>query len=81
LVVDLESLSVEHKPHRVAPRPLPVVAPQAPAQPTSAPDEASTSDDDAPAATPSPAQKPKNSELPAAAHANPYTTGSDEPGL
>jgi len=76
MVVDLESLSVERKPRRAAPRALPLIAAPAPAATTATESNASG----AAAATPTPAPKAKNSDLPAAAHANPYTTGSDEPG-
>ena len=76
MVVDLESLSVERKPRRAAPRALPLIAAPAPAATTATESNASG----AAAATPTPAPKAKNSDLPAAAPANPYTTGSDEPG-
>jgi hypothetical protein len=72
LVVNLESLSVEHKPTlpravRVAPRP-------APTESNTSSDETSTANDGASeSSTPEPA---KSSDLPAAARTNPYGNGS-----
>jgi hypothetical protein len=40
-----------------------------------------TASDDSPVALPSATQRPKTSDLPAAARANPYTTGSVDDGL
>jgi uncharacterized protein DUF4339 len=79
-VVDIDSLSVEHRAPRVAPRAL---VPAPPAVPPSTPDidknaDNSQADDTAPppaAAQPAP-RKAKSQELPSAAHSNPYTTGS-----
>jgi hypothetical protein len=79
-VVDIDSLSVEHRAPRVAPRAL---VPAQPALPPGAPDidkntDTSPTDDTSPApaaAQPAP-HKAKSQELPSAAHSNPYTTGS-----
>ncbi len=94
-VVDLQSLSVERPTHRNArPSAAPVVkAPSSPSNAAPADDSTESSDDGATA--PSLATKLKNADLPSAARANPYTTGSvegsadkkstvagsDEPGL
>ncbi len=71
-VVDLSSLSVEHAAPRAQARPAAVAPPKA----------SEPSDDSANAAqtdpAPSSAPKLKNSDLPAAAHANPYTNGTTD---
>lgn len=79
-VVDIDSLSVEHRAPRVAPRAL---VPALPTAPPSAPDidkntdNSQADDTSAPPAAAQPApHKAKTQELPSAAHSNPYTTGS-----
>ncbi|MEO8901299.1 MAG: DUF4339 domain-containing protein [Polyangiaceae bacterium] len=72
LVVDLSSLSVEHAPPR-APARAAVVAPVKASKPSD--DNAPT---DAAPALPTTEPKPKDDDSPAAAHANPYNTGSSE---
>lgn len=76
LVVDLQSLSVEHSAPRRAPRPVsvPVPKPVASAEASEPSVENSDPVDDEQNAAPS--NKQKNSDLPNAAHSNPYTTGS-----
>lgn len=77
LVVDVESLSVEHK--RTSPRPVRSTPKAAPAQPAAENnDESATpANDPAPsAAEPAAAEAPTSSDLPAAARSNPYGTGS-----
>jgi hypothetical protein len=82
-VVDLDSLSVERRAPRAVARiaPPPVAAPAPPAAALLRPDnssDTSEADDNAePAPAPQPtAKKVKASDLPAAAHSNPYTTGA-----
>ena len=80
-VVDIDSLSVEHRAPRAQLRsapasPSPAIPPVAPNADKNA-ENADTDDSTAPAPTPQPAaKKAKSSDLPAAAHANPYTTGA-----
>jgi len=73
LVVDLESLSVEHK--RAAPRAVRVVPKPVPVEPAETSDESTTPANDSAAESPA-AETAKNSELPAAARSNPYGSGS-----
>jgi hypothetical protein len=81
VVVDLESLSLEHKAKRSTARPAAMPVRKPPVVPAEPSDDSSPPASDDPEAAPAPRQKPKNSDLPAAAQANPYTTGSDEPSL
>lgn len=78
LVIDLESLSVERSARRLPARPNPVLAPKMPITPAVEPsiDGSEGTPADSPAPAQAPVQKPKSIELPAAARANPYTTGS-----
>jgi len=74
-VVDLESLSVEHKrtlPRavRVAPKPVPVASSESSEETAAAP-----ANDSAAEATAAP-EPAKSSDLPAAARSNPYGSGS-----
>ncbi|MEO7033579.1 MAG: GYF domain-containing protein [Polyangiaceae bacterium] len=73
LVVELSSLSVEHTPPRAPARPA-VVAPVKASEPSD--DNNDSAPTDPAPALPATAQKPKNADLPAAARANPYTTGT-----
>lgn len=90
-VVDVSSLSVEHHTPRTAPRAAALNAPalpiSAPTLPKSSENSGSEESEHAP-----PPKKSKTSDLPSAAHSNPYTTGSvddaptkksgsDEPGF
>jgi hypothetical protein len=84
-VVDVDSLSVEHHAPRVQWKPAATGAaaspPNAPSVPPNKSSENTGADGDstaAPASTQTAARKAKSSDLPAAAHANPYTTGSDD---
>ena len=81
LVVNLESLSVEPK-RRAVPRAQPAASkPPVPVAPNGTSDDnASGNENEAPAPAEGLKSRPKNSDLPPAAHANPYTTGSDESG-
>ena len=79
-VVDIDSLSVERRARRAPVRPL---APPTPTTAVAAPSidknagNADSDDVTTPAATPQPSsKKAKTSDLPAAAHSNPYTTGT-----
>jgi hypothetical protein len=77
-VVDITSLSVEHRAPRAVARPAALAPVKAPSP---APSEEHNDSDEAeaepgPAATPTASQKPQNSDLPVAAHANPYPTGT-----
>jgi hypothetical protein len=92
-VVDVSSLSIEH----AAPRAQPRAAVATAAKASEPQDESSASEQTEPAAQTAPSATPKlkNGDLPAAAHANPYTGGAtddssvkkpvapsdDEPGL
>ena len=75
-VVDIASLSVEHSAPRAAARPVALTPAKAPA---AAAYDASDSDETEPAAA-APAPKPKTSDLPAAAHTNPYANGTLDDG-
>ena len=77
-VVDIDSLSVEHRAPRAQARPPAWVAPATLGAPPNA-DNAAPGDDAPPAPAPAPQaapRKPRNDDLPSAAHSNPYTTGS-----
>jgi GYF domain 2 len=78
LVVDVQSLSVEHSVPRRAVRPVaaPVAKPADTTEATEPSVENTDPIDDDP--KPAPQNKAKNTDLPSAAHANPYTTGSDD---
>jgi hypothetical protein len=73
LVVDLESLSVEHK--RAVPRAVRVAPKPAPVEPTDTSDETAPPANDPEPASPAP-EAEKSGELPAAARSNPYGSGS-----
>jgi hypothetical protein len=85
-VVDINSLSVERAAPRAVWHAAAVVPKAAPAPATD--DEGTTNttsatsadsaDSDPPAIPPSASAKPKNSDLPAAAHVNPYATGTQD---
>ncbi|HEY4106475.1 MAG TPA: DUF4339 domain-containing protein [Polyangiaceae bacterium] len=84
-VVDVDSLSVEHRAPRVQWKPAAAGAaatpPNAPSMPPNKTSENTGADGDstpAPAAAQTAARKAKSADLPAAAHANPYTTGNDD---
>jgi hypothetical protein len=78
-VVDVESLSVEHKRSvpravRVAPRPVPTLAAESSEESTPSANESAPA---APSTPDSPASEPSNSsDLPPAARSNPYGSGS-----
>jgi hypothetical protein len=76
-VVDINSLTVEHAAPRSTWHPAPVV-PKAAAVPALEDESAAAPQGDPPAAEPTASAKPKNDDLPAAAHANPYTTGTQD---
>jgi hypothetical protein len=79
MVVDLESLSIEHSPARPAARPVAKLpAAQLAAGPNG--ESADATSDQSSLALPT-AQRPKTSDLPEAARANPYTTGSTDEAL
>jgi len=84
-IVDIDSLSVERRAPRALARPS---VPATPALPTSTANAerppANVEEESSPPAAPppAPAKKAKTSDLPAAAHSNPYTTGSvEDPGV
>ena len=79
LVVNVESLSVEHGAARPAPRPVAPVVPRVPSvKPAPELDDESTPTTSAPAPTQAKPAKLKDSDLPAAARANPYVVGNDD---
>jgi hypothetical protein len=74
-VVDIASLSIEHSAPRAAPRPVAITPAKVPTQTN---DDTNDSDETEPpvAAPAAGAPKPKTSDLPAAAHTNPYANAA-----
>ena len=79
MVVDLESLSVERHAPRAVARPASPASAKPATPPATEPnsDGADPGSSDAPVPAQTAPSKPRNSDLPSAARANPYTTGSD----
>jgi hypothetical protein len=78
-VVDIDSLSIEHRAPRVQPRavaPAPPVAQETVSNPDKNSGNSDSDDNSPPPAAEPPARKAKTQDLPAVAHSNPYTTGS-----
>jgi hypothetical protein len=80
LVVELESLSIEHSPARPAARPVAKVPTP---QPVTGPngEGAEAANDESSLVVPTSTQRPKTSDPPAAARANPYLTGGSDEAL
>jgi GYF domain 2 len=78
-VVDIDSLSIEHRAPRVQPRivaPAPPVAQETVLNPDKNAEKTDNDDNSPQPAADPPARKAKTQDLPAVAHSNPYTTGS-----
>jgi GYF domain 2 len=78
-VVDIDSLSIEHRAPRVQPRivaPAPPVAQETVSNPDKNAENTDSDDNSPPPVADPPARKAKTEDLPAVAHSNPYTTGS-----
>jgi hypothetical protein len=76
-VVDINSLTIERAAPRSTWHPPPVVPKAAPV-PALEDESAAAPEAEPPAAEPTASAQPKSDDLPAAAHANPYTTGTQD---